>query len=379
MIEFCASPECLNEALEDIRCEVCGWAYYCCSLHKSTDLTHRSRCRTSRTPFLLPSTLDNARMLSVLFFPEDEDLPRIIQTEYRAVDNDNVQKEAHRIDIGALLQVPFAERSLHFPIGGIEPSEPPTRLYLALLPDPHVNAQRNRAVARLMGGLNDYPLPLMGNILGYRAREPATDWTQFADVSPADIPAFSAFLRARELPTFAFTWRWSLQSPLGFMDVHQTTSRSADLVGSMTTFNSLAHTQERHRSVRVQTESQLAPDGHNPAIGLTGGFHAQVSQVDFEQQKAAIRAIVAEESLRATLFAFVVAAAARTTWAYIVLPTLALFWRPFSAVDVTVGASASALVVGIGSLVWHACQWRSSATSHEARWLFGYAADLYAD
>ncbi|KAH9899754.1 hypothetical protein C8Q73DRAFT_680930 [Cubamyces lactineus] len=363
MTDFCAFPACLSDALADIRCAVCGQAYYCSSEHQLRDFTrHRDECRSipppssSSSPCSSPSsssssTLGNRKMLSVLLFPVDEDSPRIIQTECRVEDDDDdPNKKAHQIDFGALLQAPSGARSFHLPVGHIQRSEPPTRLYLAGLEGTTTNgAPRNRAVAQLMGGVNDYPLPLGGTLIGYRAREPTRDWTQYMDVSPDDIPAYSAFLRAREYPDFVITWRY-MKWPSSTSNILRAMFKETTRAGSMSSADPPTCTQQSYRSVQVQTESL---DNHDVSASLINRVHIRPLQVDFEQQNAAIRAIVAEESLRTTLTALAVAAGVCAAGACVVFPIFAFCAMLSSAVDATVGALLSAFVRG-GQFVWSA-------------------------
>ncbi|KAJ8461783.1 hypothetical protein ONZ51_g11319 [Trametes cubensis] len=304
---------------------------------------HRDECRPSLTPLSSSSssssTLDDGKLLSVLLFPADEDSPRIIQTECRVEDDDDdPRKKVHMIDFGALLQAQNAERSFHLPVGHIQGSAPPTRLYLAVPEDYAANdAQPNRAVARLMG---DYPLPLKGTLIGYRAREPAQDWTQFVDVSLEDIPAYAAFLRARALPGPLVTWRHIKRYTSGTPNTLQAKFEGAVRLDSMSPADPPARTLQLHHSVQVQTDPQQPPKEDDAPAGPINNVYDQLDrlQVDFEQQKAAIRAIVAEELLRATLTTLAVAAGACAAGACIVLPILAFCGMLFSAVDGTVGA-----------------------------------------
>ncbi|KAJ8457189.1 hypothetical protein ONZ51_g11682 [Trametes cubensis] len=147
------------------------------------------------------------QMLSVLLFPAGANTPQLVQTKLQIQDDpDNPGEKKHAVDFESFLHT---STTVHIPIGPVsESASPPSRLFLAFdntLDDD--DAPRNPGIQKLMGGGPGYPVPMRGAVVGYRAREPVDDFTQFMDVSPADVPTIASFLRSRKLPEYRMQWR----------------------------------------------------------------------------------------------------------------------------------------------------------------------------
>ncbi|KAI9000896.1 hypothetical protein BD414DRAFT_15750 [Trametes punicea] len=189
-VDYCAFSPCLAQGSGNARCPRCG-TKYCGQHHKFQDYPrHAAQCGIASA-----TTLER-RMLKVLLFPADEDSPKVLETECQIKDDsDNPGQKEHHISFRALLQTSTV---VAFPVGPIEQTSPPSRLYVALDFPPDDDAPRNRAAQRLAGG-QSHPL-CRGTLLGYRACEPVRSLTQFMDVSLQDVPAFTAFFKRRERP-----------------------------------------------------------------------------------------------------------------------------------------------------------------------------------
>lgn len=104
--------------------------------------------------------------------------------------------ETHHVNFAALLHT-LAVTSQ--PVAPLERGAPSTRLYLAFDDCFAIDdAPPNRAARALTGGRAH--TQWAGTLVGYRAREPAAELTQFEDVGMADVPAFAAFLAQHGAP-----------------------------------------------------------------------------------------------------------------------------------------------------------------------------------
>ncbi|KAI0352823.1 hypothetical protein OH77DRAFT_1408127 [Trametes cingulata] len=196
--EYCALSKCLNRGYSKYRCAGCERTYYCSVRHKNEDAQHhRAQCRIP-TPPPLPQT--GLHSHSVLLFPTDEDAPRVVQLECRTGQESQIRGERdHHIHLASLLgENPYSWMLV--PVGSIERSTPPTRLYLAFNNEAHMTRlPRNRSAQRLTEG-QPRPVEWRGTLVGYRSREPGSEVTQFVDVSMNDLPVYTAYLKEHGTP-----------------------------------------------------------------------------------------------------------------------------------------------------------------------------------
>ncbi|KAI0335594.1 hypothetical protein GY45DRAFT_1240556, partial [Cubamyces sp. BRFM 1775] len=195
---FCAFGPCMARCSPNIRCPDCERVLYCSRDHQRKDFIHRLRgCQPA---FEAPSSSSvERRQLSILLFPADEDAPKVVQTEIEiGPDPEKPSTKKHLLRFQDFLHCP---ESVHMPAGPVASTSPRSMLFLAFdhtLDDG--DAPLNRAIQKLLGDGPGFPVPLRGTVVGYRAREPAREFTQFLDVSLKDVPALASFLRKRELP-----------------------------------------------------------------------------------------------------------------------------------------------------------------------------------
>lgn len=265
--------------------------------------------------------------------------------------------ETHHIDFSALLHT-LAVTSQ--PVGPIEPSAGPgassTRLYLAFDDCFAIDdAPPNRAVRALTGGRAH--TPWAGTLIGYRAREPAAELTQFEDVGMADVPAFTAFLAHHGAPP-PMPPRLPSAAP---------ESRESITVGDM-----LAYAQSlgvpasvddeddpfvvlRHEGGGGRAHPEPEPVSSEPAPGVPApvqsdeegqmllAYRAMLTE-EFTRERIELRQIVAEESARALLTTVALAVGVYGVWCLIVLPILALPGILVRAVMILLG--------GILGMIW---------------------------
>ncbi|KAJ8464011.1 hypothetical protein ONZ51_g9876 [Trametes cubensis] len=199
----------------------------------AADFVHRL-CECQPASPSEPSSNAKKRQLSILLFPVEEDTPKVVQTEIEiGPDPERPSVKKHLLRFQDFLHCP--------------------KLFLAF--DPNLDdddAPQNRAIQKLLGDGPGFPLPLRGVVVGYRAREPAREFTQFLDVSLKDVSAFTSFLRKRELPESCFQW-YHLGRPLGAdPDV-------PEQMLSVLLFPAGANTPQL-----VQTKLQIQDDPDNP-------------------------------------------------------------------------------------------------------------------
>ncbi|KAI0375761.1 hypothetical protein BV20DRAFT_14689 [Pilatotrama ljubarskyi] len=196
--EYCALPKCLDLGFDKYRCARCKTTYYCSLRHQLEDvLRHEAQCRPPTPP---PVSQAGLHSHSVLLFPTDEDAPRIVQLECRTGAESQMPGERdHHIHLASLLgENPYSWTLV--PVGSIEPTTPPTRLYLAFNDGPSMgHLPNNRPAQRLTAG-HSHPVEWRGTLVGYRLREPGSLVTQFLDVSMSDLPAFTAYLKEHGTP-----------------------------------------------------------------------------------------------------------------------------------------------------------------------------------
>ncbi|KAI0750924.1 hypothetical protein C8Q80DRAFT_1118870 [Daedaleopsis nitida] len=187
---LCSFPPCAKMASHKACCSKCKLARYCQRAHQVSDAErHRSECTTTPAEF---------RRVKVLLFSASQTSPKVVQVNCHVrQDGENPGEELHTIDWRSLLgpNAPFTSQ----PVGPPEPS--------TLAHGPHSNglylafngcfaidgSPVNRCAAQLTEGRSS--VLWRGTLVGYRAREPASRFTQFMDVSMDDLPAFSEFLK----------------------------------------------------------------------------------------------------------------------------------------------------------------------------------------
>ncbi|KAI0660862.1 hypothetical protein C8Q70DRAFT_749206 [Cubamyces menziesii] len=247
---FCAFGQCIARSSPNICCPGCNRTFYCSRDHQRKDFVHRL-CECQPASPSEPSSNAKKRQLSILLFPVEEDTPKVVQTEIEiGPDPERPSVKKHLLRFQDFLHCP---KSVHMPAGPATSTSPRSRLFLAF--DPNLDdddAPQNRAIQKLLGDGPGFPLPLRGVVVGYRAREPAREFTQFLDVSLKDVSAFTSFLRKRELPESCFQW-YHLGRPLGAdPDV-------PEQMLSVLLFPAGANTPQL-----VQTKLQIQDDPDNP-------------------------------------------------------------------------------------------------------------------
>lgn len=151
---------------------------------------------------LLPDVVEGTRSIDVLLFPSDVSSPQIVHVDCRIEgDEEYPSEESHSIDWKSLLGQDAAFSCL--PIGQVEMRPgmllTPSRLYLAFNDCFAIDGSPlNLCAYQLTGGRGHTDWG--GNLVGYRAREPADSLTQFMDVSMNDLAAFVRFLEDHGAP-----------------------------------------------------------------------------------------------------------------------------------------------------------------------------------
>ncbi|KAH9899748.1 hypothetical protein C8Q73DRAFT_332945 [Cubamyces lactineus] len=266
---FCAFGPCIARSSPNISCPGCNRALYCSLDHQRKDFIHRlCECQSASSPE--PSANVQKRQLNILLFPADDDKPKMVQTEIEVgPDPQEPSVKKHLLRFQDFLHCP---KSVHMPVGPIAPTSPRSRLFLAF--DPNLDdddAPKNRAIQKLLGDALEFPVPLRGVVVGYRAREPSREFTQFLDVSPKDVPTFTSFLRKRKLPESCFQW-YHLGRPLS-----STGSGPSERMLSVLLFPAGGATPQV-----VQTEIQVQDDPNNPgekkhAVDFESFFHTSTT------------------------------------------------------------------------------------------------------
>ncbi|TFK94675.1 hypothetical protein K466DRAFT_593331 [Polyporus arcularius HHB13444] len=147
----------------------------------------------------MPEVRKRTHDIDTLFFPTDASSPHIVRVPCVVQDDEEYDgEESHTINWQPLLGDNAAFTSQ--PVGAIETrtgtsSTPYTasRLYLAFNDCFAIDGSPiNRCAEQLTSGRS--PTEWRGNMVGYRAREPADELTQFLDVSMSDLADFVRFL-----------------------------------------------------------------------------------------------------------------------------------------------------------------------------------------
>ncbi|KAM5534292.1 hypothetical protein V8D89_012020 [Ganoderma adspersum] len=182
----CTYPPCSTPVSDAFRCPTCNVARYCHFIH-AFGSKGSSRQQTVE-----------ARKVDFLLFPVDATTPRIVQVDCRVRHkNEFSGEEDHNIDWQKLLGG-FVPGITAHPIGPVKRrsrSAPPSRLFLAFDdrgPFDGPSLPANICTHHLTHGQSRPPWT--GTLVGYRIREPAEKFTQFLDVSMADLLQFVIFL-----------------------------------------------------------------------------------------------------------------------------------------------------------------------------------------
>ncbi|KAI0638304.1 hypothetical protein C8Q77DRAFT_423753 [Trametes polyzona] len=309
---YCAYPPCLDFGSAYVCCTSCNSTYYCTEAHLRKDAErHQAECEKLPPPE--DQSVPIARMLNVLLFPDNEDAPRVIQTECR-IERDAQGQEAHHVDFPALLHtlaitslpvkpVPSTSDSNQRPPGG--------SLYIACRDRPSVDdVPLNRSARALTG--DSARTRWTGPLLGYRARELGDGTTQFEDVTVEDIPAFATLLKE-------YTAR-----PSPFPEQLSALSTS---ISSVDVDNDLSETlpQESARPSSTRASSPVPYSGDTQAREkVAEGELTEASILARADIVLELRKVVWEETMRAMVTILLLLFALYGVWCIVVLPILSL-------------------------------------------------------
>ncbi|OBZ67232.1 hypothetical protein A0H81_12956 [Grifola frondosa] len=149
-----------------------------------------------------PIGRDTIATATAMLFPVDEDYPRLVDVTYRVEQSDEFpgvkdHVADHRQWIGAPNTTSHMVQP-HDP-SAFSPQRRRTSLHLAFNDVFALDGSPvNRCALRLTGGASH--VAWAGNLLGFRLREPADVYTQYEDVTAADLPVFVAHLRQHGAP-----------------------------------------------------------------------------------------------------------------------------------------------------------------------------------
>ncbi|KAI1796267.1 hypothetical protein LXA43DRAFT_1057993 [Ganoderma leucocontextum] len=201
--DFCTLPSCLAPVSGDFRCPDCNVASYCHLIHALLCLDARLNFTDAERHGLecpAPSQPAEVRKINFLLFPVDASTPRIVQVDCRVLrKTETGGEEDHDVNWHKLLGGGPIHGFLAHSVGHAQPmssSAPSSRLFLAFsqrLPSNGTRLPVNLCAQNLTGSQSRQLWT--GTLVGYRVREPAEPFTQFLDVSMADLPQFVAFFK----------------------------------------------------------------------------------------------------------------------------------------------------------------------------------------
>ncbi|KAI0720251.1 hypothetical protein C8T65DRAFT_736000 [Cerioporus squamosus] len=202
-VAICALPSCSAPASDQVCCSQCQKARYCKRAHLVADIErHKSVCVAS------PSGASNrTHTIDAIFFPAHESSPRIVKVNCRPAG----ESGKHELDWSSYLS--GDNKFVQHPIGPVERESfrrtHSSRLYLVFDHSAVFNGNMpvNRCAMQLTGGKS--AMLWRGNLLGYRAHEPAEVDGQYMDASMDDLPTFTEFLKYHcTVPPMPSGGRW---------------------------------------------------------------------------------------------------------------------------------------------------------------------------
>ncbi|KAI0775995.1 hypothetical protein BD413DRAFT_610695 [Trametes elegans] len=408
--EFCAYPPCLNFASGSghLRCTRCRYTFYCSTTHRLQDARrHEAECPPPPPPPPATSTGTGTyarqpkrsanvetRMLSVLLFSADEDAPRIVRTECRvqraepdpepargsgasstSADSDAdssaapAAPERHSVDLAALLRCPASAVASHPVTHAGEPARGARAQLFLACSDGAASASDGTPPNRAARALAH--VDLRGTLVGFRACTPtaagagtgAGRGVRFEDVTPADVPAFAAFLRGfgpsargeegEEGEEGEDEDEGEEEEKEGRERAESTTSTAAESASSSSATSGKAAGPPEDSGHTTRTRRVADSDGD--AERLVQDVRAVLAE-EFLRQRLALRAVVAEETFRAVLLTLAMLAGAYGVWRFVVLPILALPGLIIRLLEAVVGAFERAMVAVV-RLSWNALWW----------------------
>ncbi|CDO68691.1 hypothetical protein BN946_scf184652.g18 [Trametes cinnabarina] len=298
-------------------------------------------------------------MVSVVVFPVDEPLPKITEVECLVTqDSDNPGEEKHHFPFRRFFRTPRS-MIIAFAIGPVESTYPPSGLYLAFSLS-RDDSSTNVSVRESTGGRAKRQWE--GTLVGYRAREDEDrDLTQFMDVSPQDIAKFVEYLKSDGEPRAIVRW----QSAPGSIGEALLAMMAESLASGAQAEDSERPAARQHDEGPVN-DATTAPAAPVPQP-------AQLSRDDLDKiaadvriainetlalERTTTRAIIAEETKNALLFALTVAFGAYVAWCLLVLPLAALtstIFQGICAVLVLIYEAFRSSILAIGQMCWAAC------------------------